>query len=159
LSSDSIKPSCIFATSSPGNKINPLPALHPENYTLIRLTISQNEKTKNIPHLLDAQLALHAPNVEELGDESWEICVLESSITTVQGTLGKILPESDVDICYDPFEPTADDLESWDYGRARSLRRIWFEKRADRIARVGWAPAADHYAHRLEAMHASDYQR
>jgi hypothetical protein len=61
-----------------------------------------------------------------------------------------ILPDSHVDLKYDPDEPTPEDLKVWDYDVAKELLRDWFEKRAIRIAKEGWPEAATSYAHFLD---------
>jgi hypothetical protein len=96
--------------------------LRGDQYTLIRL--SKVEGT-NILETLDKQIGTvtEVPNIEELSDGSWEICVLKSHCSTVQDTLDKIFPGVDIDLRYSPLEPTANDLKLWDYATAKELRQ------------------------------------
>ena len=92
------------------------------------------------------------PNIEELSDGSWEICILKSHRRTVQDTLAKTFPGSDVDLYYNPLEPAANDLKIWDYNTAKKLRQHWFFQRAIRVIKKGWPAAAACYAYLLEVM-------
>ena len=92
------------------------------------------------------------PNIEELSDGSWEICILKSHRRTVQDTLGKMFSGADVDLYYDPLKPTADNLEFWDYDTAKKLGQGWFFQRAIRVIKNGCPPAAACHAYFLEVM-------
>ena len=112
---------------------------------------------ENALDLLDTAFELQdAPSIEELRDGSLKICVLKSSILTILDTIREILPGSDIDIYYDPFEPTAEDLKVWDYDTAKYLCQRWFVERAERIVRKSWPPARAHYAHYLDAISGSN---
>ncbi|KAL8868946.1 MAG: hypothetical protein Q9198_008014, partial [Flavoplaca austrocitrina] len=114
----------VVAVSSSGDEGHPSPppGLRADQYALIRLS---NVKDRNVLETLDTEIGTvnEVPNIEELSDESWEICILESHRRTVQDTLGKIFSGSDVDLYYDPLEATANDLEFWDYDTAKKLLR------------------------------------
>lgn len=147
--------SLILATSSPEENMNSPPVCRAHHCKLIRL---RNIQDPNALELLDKRLVLYdVPNIEALSDGSLELCVVESRIATVQDALRHILPQSDVDAEYDPFEPTAEDLKIWDYQAARKLRWKSFEDRATRIRDEGWFPASDHYENiLLEGICGSD---
>ena len=130
--------------------IAPLSGFRKDQYTLIRLSEVEDRK---ILEALDTQIGTlnQVLHIEELSDGSWEICILRSHCRAVQDTLGKVFPDSDVDLKYNPFEPTANDLKIWDYDTAKKLRRLWFLPRAVRIVQKGWpAAAAAYYAYILE---------
>lgn len=149
---DCMNPYSIVAASRPGGNddLSLPPTLPPECYTLIRVTNIQDE---NALDLLDENLGkVHeVPSIVKLSDGSLEICTLKSRILTVQEAIRSILPDSHVDLKYDPYEPTAEDLKVWDYDVAKELRRDWSEKRAIRIAKEGWPAAAAYHAHCLES--------
>jgi hypothetical protein len=146
-------PSYIVAVSSLGDKshLSPPPGLRADQYTLIRLS---KVKDENVLEKLDKKIGTvtEVPNIEELSDGSWEICILKSHRRTVQDTLGKTFPGSDVDLYYNPFEPAANDLKIWDYDTAKKLRQHWFFQRAIRVVKKGWPAAAACYAYLLEVM-------
>lgn len=146
-------PSHIVAVSSSGDEghLSAPPGLRADQYALIRL--SKVEDT-NVLEALDMSIGTvnEVPNIEELSDESWEICILKSHRRTVQDMLSKKFSGSDVDLYYDPLEPTANDLECWDYDTAKKLRQSWFLQRAIRVVKMGWPAAAACYAYLLEVM-------
>jgi Gti1/Pac2 family len=154
-----ITPSHICAISS-GNesRLLPPPGLRGDQYTLIRLSKIKDEK---ILKTLDTKIGTvnEVPNIEELNDGSWEICILKSHRRTVKDTLGKIFPGSDVDLYYDPLIPTANDSEVWGYDKAKMLCKDWFFERAIKVVREGWPAGAAYYAYRLKVMSglASDF--
>ncbi|KAL8902279.1 MAG: hypothetical protein Q9207_004797 [Kuettlingeria erythrocarpa] len=152
ITDEHMTPSHVVAVSS-GDEgyLSPPPGLRSDQYALIRL--SKVEDT-NVLETLDTKIGPvnEVPNIEELGDESWEICILKSHRLTVQDTLRKIFSGSDVDLHYDPLEPTANDLEFWDYDTAKKLRQSWFFQRATRVVKMGWPAAAACYADLLEVM-------
>jgi len=150
---EDMTPSHMVAVSSSGveGHLSPPPDLRADQYALIRLSKVED---RNLLETLDTKIGTvnEVPNIEELSDESWEICILKSHRRTVQDTLGKIFSSSDVELCYDPLEPTANDLEFWDYDTAKQLRRRWFFQRAIRVVEKGWPAAAAYYAYLLEVM-------
>ncbi|KAK5550248.1 hypothetical protein LTR46_011746, partial [Exophiala xenobiotica] len=123
ISENSMDPYFIVA-ARPGEHIDPSlpPMLPPDYYTLIRVTNIQDEKASD---LLEEELGIvhDVPSIETLSDGYLEICILKSRSPTVQETIRRILPKSHVDIMYDPDEPTAEDLKTWDYDTAKELRR------------------------------------
>jgi hypothetical protein len=137
--------------SGGGSHLLPPPGFRADQYTLIRLPRVEG---RNILETLDANIGTvnEAPNIVELSDLSWEICILKSHCRTVQGTLGKIFPGSDVDLNWNPLEPTANDLELWGYDEAKRLRQTWFSQRAIIIIKDGWPAAAACYAYFLEEL-------
>ena len=131
--------------------LSPPPGLCADQYALIRLSKVVDKDTLES---LDEKFGTvnEVPNMEELNDGSWEICVLKSHRGTVQDTLGKIFSDSNVELRYDPLEPTANDLVFWDYHTAKRLRRGWFFQRATRVMEKGWPAAAACYASLLQKM-------
>ena len=135
------------------SSIAPPSGFRKDQYTLIRLSEVED---RNILEMLDTQIGTmnQVLHIEELSDGSWEICILKSHSHAVQDALGKIFPDSDVDLKYNPFEPTANDLKIWDYDMAKKLRRLWFLPRAVRIVEKCWsAAAAAYYAYILEVKY------
>ncbi|MCJ1472179.1 hypothetical protein MMC13_000826 [Lambiella insularis] len=61
------------------------------------------------------------PSINEFSNGTWEICILKSRRRTVRDTLAKISPGSDVDLDYNPDEPTPHDVEVWGYNEAKKL--------------------------------------
>ena len=119
--------SYVVAVSSPEHKghLLPPPGLRADQYTLIRLS---KVRDGNMLDTLDTKIGTvnEVPHIDELSNGSWEICILKSHRRTVQDKLGEVFPGSDVDVYYDPREPTANDLEFWDYNTAKKLRQYWF---------------------------------
>jgi hypothetical protein len=148
---EDMTPSHIIAVSSSGDKnhLSPPPGLRADQYTLIRLSKVED---REMLETLDAKIGTvnEVPNIEELSDGSWEICILKSHRHSVQDKLGKMFPGSEVDLYYDPLEPTATDLKFWDYDTAKKLRQYWFSQRAIRVAQSGWPAAATFYAYFLK---------
>jgi Gti1/Pac2 family len=96
------------------------------------------------------------PNIEKLNDESWEICILKSHRRTVKDRLCEIFLGSNVELYYDPLEPTASDSEIWGYDMAKTLCKEWFFERAIRVVKEAWPAGAACYAHRLKVMSGLD---
>lgn len=146
-------PSHTIAVSSSGDEghLSPPPGSRADQYALVRLS---KVEERNILETLDTKIgtANEVPNIEELSDGSWEICILTSHRRTIQDRLGKIFSDSNVELYYDPLEPTATDLEFWDYDTAKKLRQCWFFQRAIRVIKNGWPAAAACYAYLLEVM-------
>jgi hypothetical protein len=122
-----------------------------DQYTLIRLSKVEG---RDVLDTLDERIGTvnEVPNIEELSDRSWEICILKSHCCTARDMLGTIFPGSDVDLNYNPVEPTAKDLKIWNYDTAKELHHRWSFKRATRIVKNGWPAAAAYYTHFLEVM-------
>jgi hypothetical protein len=78
-----------------------------DDYTLICLFNQRLLKT------LDKIIGLifEMPNIEKLNDESWEICILKSYCLIAQSTLDKMFPDSDINLHYNPLEPTAQNVK------------------------------------------------
>ena len=89
------------------------------------------------------------PHIEELNDGSWEMVVLKSYCCTFQDMLGEMFAGSDVDLNYDPLEPTVNNVEVWGYSNAKKLCKHLFVQRAERIVKEGWPAAAAHFAYLL----------
>jgi hypothetical protein len=146
-------PSHIVAVSSLRDEshLSLPPGVYADEYRLIRLSKVEDRK---ISETLDARIGTvnEVPNIEELGDGSWEICILKSHRRTALDMLGKIFPGSDVDLDYNPLEPTANNLEFWDYDTAKKLRQQWFFQRAIRVIQNGWPAGAACYVYLLEVM-------
>ena len=83
------------------------PGLRADDYTLIRLS------NRRLLETLDKIIGLifEMPNIEKLNDGSWEICILKLYHLIAQSTLGKMFPDSDIDLHYNPLEPTAQDVK------------------------------------------------
>jgi Gti1/Pac2 family len=96
------------------------------------------------------------PNIEKLNDGSWEICILKSHRRTVKDRLREIFLGSNVELYYDPLEPTASDSEIWGYDMAKTLCKEWFFERAIRVVKEAWPAGAACYAHRLKVMSGLD---
>jgi len=141
-------PSCIATVSSPryGRHLAPPSSLGTNQYTLVRLSNAGDGNTLNI---LDTKIGTvnEVPSIEELNDGSWEMAVLKSYCPTLQAMLGKIFPGSDVDLNYDPTEPTVSEVENLGYNVAKTLCEYLFIKRAERMVKEGWPMAADCYEH------------
>ncbi len=152
-----ITSSCIVAVSSPGDKSHPAPpsGLHVDQYTLVRLSeVEVEDEDEKVWEIFDTKIGttLEVPNIEELGDGSWEMVVLKSHCRALQDMLGKIYPGSNVDLNYDPVEPAASDLEFLGYDNAKKLREHLFSQRAERIINWSWSTVAAYYAYRLGVM-------
>jgi hypothetical protein len=83
-----------------------------ESYTPIRLsnlgyrTIQEiSEKLNKIGNLGQVLKVL------ELPDESWEMVVLKSYLPQLKNKLFKIFPGCDIDLDYDPTEPSREEVE------------------------------------------------
>jgi hypothetical protein len=142
----------VIAVSSSGDESHLLPPPDiADQYTLIRLS-----KVEDIRILtkLDTEIGTvrEVPNVEELHDESWKICILGSHRRTVSDRLSKIFPGSHVDLYYNPLKPTANDLKTWKYDAAKSFLLRRFFQRVIRVIRTGWPAAGACYAYLLEVM-------
>jgi hypothetical protein len=81
-----------------------------------------------------------------------EICVLKSYYLIAQGILGKIFPDSDIDLYYNPLEPTAKDVELWGHHNVKKLHQQCLFERAIRIVDEGWPAAAAYYTSLLRVM-------
>lgn len=153
ITEEHMTPSHVVAVSSSGDEghLSPPPGLRSDQYALIRLSKVENT---DVLETLDRKIGTvnEVPNIEELSDESWEICILKSHRRTVQDTLRKIFSGSDVDLYYDPLEPTANDLEFLDYDTAKKLRQSSFFERAIKVVKMGWPAAAACYAFLLKVM-------
>ena len=135
-------PSCIATVSSSGYERH----LPPHEYTLIRLSQAEDE---NILDLLDTTIGAvyEVPSIEKLSDGSLEMVVLKSYCPTLQAMLDKIFPGSNVDLNYDPTEPTVSEVKTLGYNTAKKLCENSFIRRAERMVRHGWPMAANYYAH------------
>jgi len=100
-------------------------------------------------NILDTKIGTvnEVASIEELNDGSGEMAVLKSYCPTLQVMLGKILPGSDVDLNYDPTEPTVSEVENLGYNVAKTLCEYLFIKRAERMVKEGWPMAAACYEH------------
>ena len=150
-----ITPSCTTAVSSLGNKSHSAlpPGLHADQYTLVRLSEVEDEDGE-VWEIFDTKIGtVHkVPSIEELGDGSWEMVVLQSHCRVLQDRLDKIFSGSNVDLNYDPVEPTASDLRFWDYDSAKKLRECSFFQRANRMINTAWPAAVACYAYRLRIL-------
>jgi len=148
-----MKPSHIVTVSSPSDKryLSSPPDLRADHYTLIRLI---DVADWSLLETLDTTIGTinEVPNIEELSDGSLEICVLKSYRFTAQGKLGKIFPDSDIELYYNPLEPTAKDVEVWSYDQAKKLHLQWLFERSLRIVSKGWPAAAAFYFDLLRVM-------
>lgn len=89
------------------------------------------------------------PSIVLLGDGSYEIVVLSSHCNTLRSQLDAFLPGSELELEYDPTQPTDADLNEWGYLRAKTMSGEWFSERAWREIGEGWPLAAAYYAYRL----------
>ena len=85
--------------------------------------------------------------MEELNDGSWEMVVLQSYCPSLQAILRKIFPGSDIDLNYDPTEPTISEAETFGYKVAKTTCQDLFIRRAEKMVEEGWPMAADCYKH------------
>jgi Gti1/Pac2 family len=147
---EDMTPTSICAVSS-SRVLLPPPGLRGDQYTLIRLSGVEDE---NVLEKLDTKIGTvnEVPNIEKLNDGSWEICILKSHRRTVKDTLRRIFPGSNVDLYYDPLEPTANDSEIWGYDKAKTLCKEWFFERAIRVAKEAWPAGAACYTYCLKVM-------
>lgn len=122
-----------------------------DQYTLVRLS---NAGDGDILDKLDTNIGTgdEVPSIEELIDGSWEMVALKSYCCTLQDKLSKIFPDSNVNLNYDPLEPTASDVESMGHNAAKKLCQYWFLKRAERMIQMAWPMAAAYYAYLVERM-------
>lgn len=104
---EDMTPSYIDAKSSSRVLLSPL-SLREDQYTLIRLFKIKDE---NVLKKLDTNIEKvnEVPYIKKLSDGSREICNLKSHHRTVKDKLHKIFPGSNVDLYYNPLEPTAED--------------------------------------------------
>jgi len=128
------------------------PGLRADDYTLIRLS------NRRLLETLDKIIGLifEMPNIEKLNDGSWEICILKSYCLIAQSTLGKMFPDSDIDLHYNPLEPTAQDVKVWGYDKAKKACRQWLFERSIRVVSEGWSVAAAYYSSLLRVMFGLD---
>ena len=140
----------VAVSSSDAGHLSPPPGLRADQYALIRLS---KVNDRNVWTTLDTKIGTvnEVPNIEELNDGSLEICILKSHRRTVQETLGKIFPDSDVELDYDPLDPTANYLRFGDDAAKRLYQCLFFE-RATRVIKKGWPAAVACYAYLLHEM-------
>lgn len=133
-------------TTVSGRHLTPPSSLGMNQYTLVRLS---KVGDGNILDILDGKIGTvdEVPSIEELCDGSWEMAVLESYCPTLQAMLGKIFPGSDVDLNYDPTEPTVSEVENFGPEKAKAVCKYLFIERAERMVKEGWPMAADCYEH------------
>ena len=151
----STTPSYIVAVETvPGDKPPLLlpPGLHGLPYTLIRLSKVEGSM---VPEELYREFrgTDTIGSIIGLDDGSWEICIHESHRRAVRNRLQEIFPDSDVDLDYNPFEPTADSSEDCEHDMARRRCRRLFVRRATRLIGGGsWPAAAKCYTDLLNNM-------
>ena len=117
-------------------------------YTLARLSNVGAECVKEVfPERMKA-----VPNIVELSDESWEVLILKKAGIRLQDIFKTILPESELDVKYNTFEATAEDLQEWGGGRAQFLLEHSFRQRADHVIKEGGPEEAAYYSHLLAFM-------
>ena len=123
-----------------------------DDYTLIHLFNQRLLKT------LDKiiELIFEMPNIEKLNDGLWEICILKSYCLIAQSTLSKMFPDSDIDLHYNPLEPTAQNVKVWGYDKAKKACQQWLFKRSIRVVSEGWSVAAACYSNLLRVMFGLD---
>ena len=142
---------CIVAVTAPTDKSDrqPPPVFCSDQYTLVLLSGVENE---SVLERIDTNIwpVNVVPSIVELSNGTWEICVRKSHCHIFHDTLGKIFPNSSVDLDYDPCEPTANDVELWGRDAAKKLYQDWFSQRATRIIEEGWPAAATYYTYLLE---------
>ena len=133
-------PSCIATVLAPPSSSGT------NQYRFVRLS---NAGDGSILEILDTKIGTinEVPSIEKLNDGSWEMVVLQSYCPTLQAILGKIFPGSDVDLHYDPTEPTVSEAENFGYKVAKTICRYLFINRAERMVKEGWPMAADCYEH------------
>ena len=125
-----------------------------DQYTLVRLS---NAEDRDILKKLDINIRTEYEvlSIEELIDKSWEMVTLKSYCCTLQDTLSKIFPGSNVDLNYDPLEPTVSDVEYVGHNTAKKLCQYWFLKRAERMIQVAWPMTAAYYVCLVKQMNDS----
>ena len=120
-----------------------------EIYTLVRLSGVKHEETlqeldENIGSISEVA------SITQLNDGSWEILALKSYLPTLQRKLSDMYQSFTLDLEYDPFEPTQDDVEYWGLDRARDLYMAWLMKRVRKIIRKSWFIAEVYYTYLIE---------
>ena len=75
------------------------------------------------------------------------MAVLKTFCSTLQVMLGNIFSDSDVDLNYDPAQPTVSEVKNLDYIVTKKLCEDEFIKRAERMVEHGSPMAADCYEH------------
>ena len=149
---EDITPLCLVTAFSPrGERQLARWRFSTDQYTLVRLS---NAGDGDILEKLDTNIGTgyEVLSIEELIDGSWEMVTLKSYCCTLQDTLSKMFPGSNVDLNYDPLEPTASDVEYVGHNTAKKLCQYWFLKRAERMIQVAWPMAAAYYACLVERM-------
>lgn len=122
----------------------------PEDYTLVRLDVSNVQHEEVVGRMENLFELLDVPGIEALDGGSWEICVRKACIGDVKDKLHVEFPGSVVDVDYDPLKPTAKESVWWGRETANTLRQS-FERRAIKMAKASWTPAAMYYTHVLQA--------
>jgi hypothetical protein len=123
-------------------------SIYPNQYRLLRLSKAAGEDISEILYT-KVRTMNELCNIEELSDGSWELLVLNAHCDRLEVTFGQILPGWNVDLVYDPEDPTIDDLKNWNYAMAKQLRQSWFRERAGRVVKRKLYPAAAYYNYRL----------
>lgn len=99
--------------------------------------------------ILDTKIGTvnEVPSIEKLNDGSWEMVVLQPYGPTLQVILSKMFPGSDIDLNYDPTEPTVNEVKNLGYKMAKTICKDLFVRRAERMVKEAWPMAADCYEH------------
>ena len=71
--------------------------------------------------------------------------VLRAYIPTLRCKLNDVHPSFTLDVEYDPFEPTLNDVELWGLDAARDLYADWTTKRARQVIQDSWYIASEYY--------------
>ena len=147
-------PSYVGAVSS-SRVLLPSLGFRGDQYTLIRMF---GVEDVNVVEKLDPNIGKvnEVPYIEELSDGSWEICILKSHRRTIKDKLRQIFPGSNVDLYYNPLEPTANDSEIWGHDKAKTLYEERFFERAIRVIKEAWPAGAACYVYRLKVMSGLD---
>ena len=90
-------------------------------------------------------------SIVELMDESWEMVILKAHRWNVQEMFRKALPGSNVDLEYNPVEPTDGEVRDWGEW-ARVLHELSFRQRAASVMKEGGPVAAAYYAQLLASI-------
>ena len=118
-------PSHVVAVSSSDGHLSPPPGVCADQYVLIRLS---NVEIGALLELLETNIGTvnQVPNIEELHDESLELCVLKSYRSTVQDMVSTTFPKIDVELDYDPYKPIVNDLKFYSFETAKNLCQYRF---------------------------------
>lgn len=120
-----------------------------ESYKLVRLSSSKHGETLEKPDDTIGSIS-HIISIAPMNDGSWEMLVMKDYLAILRSKLGNKYQNFVLDVEYDPFEPTKDDVDYWGLDTARALCFEWFVDRARKRMSEPWLIAKVYYAYLLE---------